>query len=216
MPTLTIPELRTERLLLRAWRDEDLQPFAEMGADPEVMRYYSSALKRDQSAARVRKYLVEWGTQGLGKWAVEIPGVTPFAGAVGLSRVNFNVHFAPAVEVGWRIARPFWGQGYATEAARAALDWAFWPLDLHQVVAYTPLANSRSIRVMKKLRMRYAGDFDHPAVFAAHLRKHVVYVISREHVGGRKPGPEFVPFMKKETIRMVQLDSMPDFPFTKD
>lgn len=171
------PELRTERLLLRGWRAEDRAPFAEMCADPETMRYFPSPLTREESDARVDRYAAEWALAGFSVWAVEIPGVTPFAGLAGLGTVTFPASFTPCVEIGWKMARPLWGRGYATEAARAALEFGFGPLGLERAVAFTVHANTRSRRVMEKLGMSFAGEFAHPLLTAEHpLRRHVLYV----------------------------------------
>ncbi|HZU60393.1 MAG TPA: GNAT family N-acetyltransferase, partial [Solirubrobacteraceae bacterium] len=157
-------ELSTDRLVLRHWVDADLAPFAELNADPEVMRYFPAVLTRAQSdelAATIRSQLEN---QGWGLWAVEVPALTPFIGFVGLNPVSFRAHFTPAVEVGWRLARAHWGQGYATEAARAALAFAFNQLGCQSVVSMTATTNDRSIRVMERLGMVHdpADDFDHP------------------------------------------------------
>ena len=122
MDEQAVTELRTARTLLRAWRDEDLEPFARLNADPEVMRWFPSPLSTEASdalAARIRARLAE---EGWGLWALEVPGVSPFCGFVGLSRVPFEASFTPAVEIGWRLDQPWWGHGYATEAATAVVE----------------------------------------------------------------------------------------------
>ncbi len=175
-----IPELRTARLLLRGWRSEDREPFAAIGADPEAMRHYPSVLTREHSDSRLQAYQDEWNQCGLGKWAVEIPGVVACAGSIGLGELRFPASFTPCIEIGWRLARSCWGQGYATEGARAALDFGFEDLGLGEIVAFTIPENTPSLRVMEKLGMRRAGEFAHP-FFAPgdRLRRHVLYRLSR-------------------------------------
>ena len=146
-----------------------------MNADPNVMRYYAQSLTRGESEARVSAYQPGWSS-GFGRWAVEIPGVAPFAGMLGLSRVTFIASFTPCIEIGWRLASPFWGCGYATEGAQAALDFGFQNVGLETVFAFTVLANGASRRVMEKLNMSYTGEFAHPLFAADHpLRTHVLY-----------------------------------------
>jgi RimJ/RimL family protein N-acetyltransferase len=171
-------DLTTGRLKLRQWRDADLAPFAALNADPEVMRYFPSTLTREQSDEFAGYAHDTIERQGWGLWAVEVSDGPPFIGFVGLNRVSFEEHFTPAVEVGWRLARPFWGNGYATEAATAAVSFAFERLDLDEVVSFTSRTNEPSIRVMRRLGMRHdvAGDFDHPRVAEGNpLRRHVLY-----------------------------------------
>jgi RimJ/RimL family protein N-acetyltransferase len=171
-------DLTTGRLKLRQWRDADLAPFAALNADPEVMRYFPSSLTQEQSDEFAGSAHDTIERQGWGLWAVEVSDGPPFIGFVGLNRVSFEEHFTPAVEVGWRLARPFWGNGYATEAATAAVSFAFERLDLDEVVSFTSTTNEPSIRVMRRLGMRHdvAGDFDHPRVAEGNpLRRHVLY-----------------------------------------
>ena len=182
MTEATIPELRTERLRLRAWRDADLEPFAELNADPVVMEHFPAPLTRDGSDAFVMTARECWRAGGPSWWAVEVVDGPPFIGFVGLSEVRFEAPFAPAVEIGWRLAREHWGRGYAPEAARAALDHGFDELALAEIVSFTVPANSRSRRVMEKIGMRHDpdGDFVHPSVPDGHpLGPHVLYRISR-------------------------------------
>jgi RimJ/RimL family protein N-acetyltransferase len=181
-----VPELRTERLLLRHWRDDDLDPFAALNADPEVMRYFPALLTREESDAATGRIRAHLESMGWGLWAVEVSGVAPFAGFVGLSAPRFEAHFTPAVEVGWRLARAYWGHGYATEAARAAVEFGFGELGLAEIVSFTPVANEPSRRVMRRLGMRHdpADDFDHPLVPAGHpLERHVLYRLAASDVG---------------------------------
>lgn len=172
------PIVRTERVWLRRWRDDDLEPFAALNADPEVMEHFPSVQTRaesDAAAARLRAFIE---THGYGFWALELPGVAPFAGFVGLKPVPPEVPFAPAIEIGWRLARAYWGRGYATEAARAALEYGFTALQLDAIVAMTAASNLRSRRVMEAIGMQRdaAGDFEHPLVAEGHrVRPHVLY-----------------------------------------
>ena len=170
--------LRTARLQLRAWRDEDIAPFAEMSADPAVMEYLLPLSDRWFSPeAWVARKRAHWDEHGFGQWVVEIPGEASFIGVVGLETVAYEAPFTPAVEVAWRLAQPYWGHGYATEAARAALDYGFGELGLDEIVALTVPANWRSRGVMERLRMTRSpeDDFDHPRVPAGPLRRHVLY-----------------------------------------
>jgi ribosomal-protein-alanine N-acetyltransferase len=176
------PTLTTARLLLRPWRDEDLPAHAEMNADPRVMEFFPSTVARAESNARVARYREHFDRHGFGMWAVEVPGEAPFVGFVGLAHVPFESHFTPAVETGWRLAREHWGRGYATEAARAARGFAFGPLGLDQVVAFTAPANVRSRAVMERLGMAHdpGGEFHHPLVPREHpLSRCVLYRIAR-------------------------------------
>jgi RimJ/RimL family protein N-acetyltransferase len=173
-----VPELRTERLLLRQWRDEDLEPFAVLNGDPETMRHFPAPLTRSTSDAFVRHARRQIEAEGWGLWAVEVVGGAPFVGFVGLARPSFEAHFTPAVEVGWRLAREHWGMGYATEAGRHALRFGFEELGLPEIVSFTSRLNEPSQRVMERLGMRRdpADDFEHPRLPERHpLRAHVLY-----------------------------------------
>jgi RimJ/RimL family protein N-acetyltransferase len=167
--------LHTSRLLLRGWCDEDIAPFVEMSADPHVMEYLPPA--EEAWVARARAH---WDEHGFGQWVVEIPGAASFIGVVGLSMISYEAHFTPAVDVAWRLAPAYWGRGYATEAARAALDYGFDELGLDEIVALTVPANQRSRRVMERLGMMRspADDFDHPRLPEGPLRRHVLYRLS--------------------------------------
>jgi RimJ/RimL family protein N-acetyltransferase len=176
----------TARVRLRAWRDADLAPFAALNADPVVMEHLPATLSRaesDAAAARIRRELAE---RGFGLWALELPGVAPFVGFTGLAVPLFEAHFTPCVEVGWRLAREHWGNGYATEAAHATLAFGFERLGLAEIVSFTAVGNVRSRRVMEKLGMQRdpADDFEHPALAPGHrLRPHVLYRIRRGEAG---------------------------------
>jgi ribosomal-protein-alanine N-acetyltransferase len=179
-------QLATERLLLRAWCSEDLEPFAALNADPRVMEFFPSVLPRGESDAladRIARHLDE---HGWGLWAVEFSGIAPFAGYLGLAVPRFEAHFTPCVEIGWRLAHQHWGQGYAIEGARAVLSFGFETLRLSEIVSFTVPANLRSRRVMERLGMTRdpADDFDHPGVPLEHpLRRHVLYRIHPRREG---------------------------------
>lgn len=178
--------ITTERLLLRQWYEEDLAPFAALNGDPEVMRYFPATLTPAESDEFARYIQGLIALQGWGLWAVEVRGGAPFVGFVGLNRPRFEAHFTPAIEIGWRLDRPYWGRGYATEAAAAALAFAFDELGYAEVVSFTSLLNKPSIRVMRRLGMTHdpADDFDHPALADGPLRRHVLYRIRRESPTG--------------------------------
>jgi RimJ/RimL family protein N-acetyltransferase len=172
------PQLQTARLLLRGWTPGDEKPFAELCGDPEVMQHFPATLSRRESNALMARLQEHFARHGFGLWAVELPGMAPFIGFVGLSHVPFTAHFTPAVEVGWRLARSFWGRGYASEAAAAVVGFGFARLGLKQIVSFTVPANVRSRRVMERLGMTCdtADDFDHPGLPEGHpLRPHVLY-----------------------------------------
>jgi RimJ/RimL family protein N-acetyltransferase len=172
--------LTTERLVLRRWRPADWQPFAALNADARVMEYFPGVLSQQESDA-LAKYIDEhFERHGFGLWAVEVPGVAPFAGFIGLSVPRFEAHFTPSVEVGWRLAAAYWGCGYATEGARAALAFGFGELELREIVSFTVPENLRSRRVMEKIGMTRnpADDFAHPGVSGR--SHHVLYRLARQ------------------------------------
>lgn len=169
------------RIRLRPWRNEDADALAALNADPEVMRHFAAPLSRAESDAMLAAMREREARDGFCFWAAELRDGARFAGFCGLQRVSFDARFAPAVEIGWRLARPFWGRGLAREAASLALDAAFGPLALPEVVAFTPPANERSSGLMRRLGMRPDGRFDHPRLPEGHaLRPHLLYRIRRD------------------------------------
>ncbi|MDX6433046.1 MAG: hypothetical protein QOE54_5412 [Streptosporangiaceae bacterium] len=180
--------LRTERLVLRRWRYTDREPFAAMNADPEVMEHFPAALTSDESDALIDRIETRIDQRGFGFWALEIAETGQFIGFTGLSEPRFEAHFTPAVEIGWRLARSSWGHGYASEAARRALTFAFDDLALAEVVSFTSHTNLRSQRVMKRIGMTNdpADDFGHPALEDGHpQRRHVLWRVTAEGWGNR-------------------------------
>jgi RimJ/RimL family protein N-acetyltransferase len=180
--------LRTSRLLLRRWRDEDIAAFVEMSSDPVVMEYLPPA-----DEAWVVRTRAHWDEHGFGQWVVEIPAAASFIGVVGLSVVSYEASFTPAVDVAWRLARAYWGRGYAAEAAKAAIDYGFRELGLPEIVALTVPANQGSRRVMERLGMTRApeDDFDHSRLPEGPLRHHVLYRLRNPrgaagHLSGRR------------------------------
>jgi RimJ/RimL family protein N-acetyltransferase len=175
--------ITTERLVLRRWNEADLAPFAALNADPRVMEHFPGTLSRDASDALVERMDAHLVAHGWGLWAVEVPGVMPLAGFVGLAPAD-HVLGRPTVEIGWRLARAAWGRGYATEGARAALRVGFEQVGLDEIVSFTVPANVRSRAVMERIGMAHDpdGDFHHPGVDASsypHLVRHVLYRIGR-------------------------------------
>jgi RimJ/RimL family protein N-acetyltransferase len=177
-----MPELETPRLLLRRWRDEDRAPFAALNADPVVMEHFPAPLSRAESDALADRIAAGLDQRGWGLWAVELRESPAFIGFLGLNPATFDAPFTPAVEVGWRLAREHWGRGYATEGARAALDFGFEDLALDEIVSFTTHGNVRSRRVMDRLGMHHdaTDDFDNPNIAEGHpLRPHVLYRLDR-------------------------------------
>jgi RimJ/RimL family protein N-acetyltransferase len=177
-----VAQITTQRLLLRQWYEEDLAPFAALNGNPEVMRYFPATLTPAESDEFARYIQGLIAVQGWGLWAVEVRGGAPFIGFVGLNRPRFEAHFTPAIEVGWRLDRPYWGHGYAIEAAAASLSFAFEALECAEIVSFTSLINERSIRLMRRLGMSHdpSDDFDHPGLADGPLRRHVLYRMRRE------------------------------------
>ncbi|MFF4835580.1 GNAT family N-acetyltransferase [Streptomyces sp. NPDC001315] len=168
--------LRTDRLILRPRRESDLAPWAAMNADPEVREHLPGLLTREQSDASVARFRAGLDERGWGWWALEVAATGEFIGFTGLDPVDADMPFT-GIEVGWRLARPAWGHGYATEAARAALAFGFEDLRLAEILAVTAVGNLRSRAVMSRLGMTRdpADDFDDPGVPEGPLRRSVLY-----------------------------------------
>jgi RimJ/RimL family protein N-acetyltransferase len=178
------PTLRSKRLLLRRWREQDREPFAALNGDPLVMEHFPATLSRTESDELIERIEGSFREHGYGAWAVELPGTVALAGFVGLwPQNNLDLAFAPAVEIGWRLSRACWGQGIATEAATAALAFGFGELGLDQIVSFTTVGNRLSRAVMERLGMHRdpAEDFLHPALAEDDpLAPHVLYRIGRD------------------------------------
>lgn len=175
-------EFSTARLHLRQWRDADRDPFAAMNADPVVMRYFAGVSSREASDRSIDAWQAEIAGRGWSNWAVELAPSGEFIGFVGLSVPRrAELPFMPCVEIGWRLAQAFWGQGYATEAARAVLRVGFERLERPEIVSFTSVANRPSRAVMERIGMFDSGeDFDHPALpEGSELRRHCLYRLPR-------------------------------------
>ena len=175
--------LQTERLTLRNWTEADFEPFCHMCADPEVMKYFPATLTRHESLSLALNIKSLIDARGWGAWAVEDRHQREFIGFVGLHIPQDNLPFSPCVELAWRLATPYWGSGYATEAAKAAINFGFGELALAEIVAFTAAINHPSRRVMDKIGMQYCGeDFVHPDIPSTHqLSLHVLYRMSRQN-----------------------------------
>lgn len=174
--------LSGNRLLLRRWREEDREAFAALNADPRVMEFFPSRLSRLESDAMVDRIEAHFDKHGFGLWAIEVRSVASFVGFAGLSIPRFQAPFMPCVEIGWRLGFEHWGRGFASEAARLALDHGFGTVGLSEIVSFTAAANLRSRAVMERLGMGRdpADDFDHPSLPHGHwLRRHVLYRLQR-------------------------------------
>ena len=180
MPELI--ELETERLRLRQWIESDREPFARLNADPRVMEFFPSILDRAASDAMIDRLQTKIADRGWGFWAVELKQDNQFIGFVGLQIPRADFPFSPCVEIGWRLAFEYWGKGYATEAAEAALKVGFNRLELPEIVSFTAIENHRSSAVMERLGMNQAVEtFEHPSLPVGHpLREHYLYRLSRE------------------------------------
>jgi RimJ/RimL family protein N-acetyltransferase len=187
-------ELRTERLLLRQWREGDRDAFAAMNADPRVMEHFPATMDCSASDAMLDRLRDDLAARGWGLWALQVPGADPAAGFVGLAPAGPEMPVSsladPPVEVGWRLAREHWGRGYAPEAATAALRFAFEELGLPEVLSWTTEANLRSRRVMAKIGLTHdpARDFDHPRTPGWSGQRHVVYGVTRTAWAVTTPG----------------------------
>ena len=177
-----IGSIATERLILRQWKESDLFPFYRLNSDPEVMKFFPALLSREESdefASEIRLRIEE---NGWGLWAVEERKSKKFIGFVGLNQPIIELPFSPCIEVGWRLAKEYWGKGYATEAGEKALEYAFVILAVNEVVSFTAAINSRSESVMQRLGLANShSNFNHPAVPPhSQLCEHVLYKISLE------------------------------------
>ncbi len=170
--------IQTSRLILRQWSSDDLESLAKLNADPRVMEYFPSTLTREASNALLKSAYTHIEKYGWGKWAVTLIETGEFIGRIGLEEIDFQASFSPNIELGYRLGFEHWGKGYASEGAKAALEYGFNQLNLKEIVAFTPIQNLRSQLVMKRIGMHNnpSHNFDHPKLAEEHpLKKHVLY-----------------------------------------
>lgn len=188
------PRLITERLILRGWRESDRAPYAQLNADPQAREFFPEPATAAQSDAQLAVFDDHFAQHRFGMWAVELRDGGELIGFNGMDLATYDAPFAPAIELAWRLARPAWGHGYATEAALEVLRFGFNELGLEEVVAVTAPANLRSRAVMERIGMTRdpREDFDHPDIAEGHpLRRHVLHRLRadewrRSAAGGRR------------------------------
>ena len=172
--------IETERLLLREWLPADEALYIEMNRDEKVMEFFPSILTAEQSLMHIVRITELIKNAGYGLFAVERKEDHAFIGFTGFSHPRFEASFTPCIEIGWRIGSEYWNRGYATEAAKACLDFGFEKMEWKDIYSFTSVLNTRSENVMKKIGMQKEGEFDHPLVENGHsLQKHVLYKISQ-------------------------------------
>lgn len=174
--------LETDRLILRTWRDNDLQPMFEINQDPKVMEYFPTLKSLEETEKFIEGANIHFKKHGFTLYAVEIKELHKCIGFIGLSIADFEAHFTPATEISWRLSSKHWRQGLATEGAKTVLDYAFRKLEIPEVVSFTTMANTKSIRVMQKIGLQHNAedDFDHPKLDDnSPLKRHVLYRLRR-------------------------------------
>jgi RimJ/RimL family protein N-acetyltransferase len=173
--------IHTPRLILRQWQESDYEPYIEINMDPEVMRYFPALQTREATLAQIERFRAFIDENGYGLLAVERIDTGEFIGFTGLAWPRFESFFTPCVEIGWRLNKAQWGQGFAQEAAKACLDLGFNKLSLNEIYSFTSILNLPSINVMRKIGMKEAGQFEHPNVpDGDRLKTHILYMISKE------------------------------------
>lgn len=169
---------QSSRLGFRQWHPSDLSPFAALNADADVMEFFPNTLTVEQTQVAIKRYQRHFVEQGYGWYATDLLKDGKFIGFIGLSKVSLDVNFSPCTEIGWRLAKAYWGHGLATEGAKACLDYAWNTLQLKEVYSLTPLLNKPSTRVMQKIGMTYQNSFLHPKIEKGHrLEDHVLYKV---------------------------------------
>ena len=175
-------QLKTNRLRLRQWQDDDYEWFATMNADSSVMKYFPATLSKSESNALADNQRLHIAKQGWGLWACDLIHTGEFIGFVGLARPKFKASFAPCVEIGWRLAAQYHRKGYASEAAKAVISYAFEVLKLPQLVSFTAEVNEPSIKLMQHLGLQFSGNFKHPELAPEHwLSPHVLYRLNQKN-----------------------------------
>ncbi|MFC4353519.1 GNAT family N-acetyltransferase [Chryseomicrobium palamuruense] len=170
--------IETARLRLRDWEQTDLEPFSEMNADEEVMKYFPKTLSKEESDAFGQAIIAEIKEYGFGLYTVEVKETNEFIGFIGFHRATFESDFTPCVEIGWRLKKEAWGKGYATEGAKACLQYGLEELGFDEVYSFTAEINESSKHVMRKIGMEFVKEFEHSRVDVdSSLRKHVLYRI---------------------------------------
>jgi RimJ/RimL family protein N-acetyltransferase len=174
-------EFETARLAFRVWQDRHREPFVAMNSDPEVMKFFPALLTAEQTNAGIDIWLGQFYERGWSNWAVELCSTGEFIGFIGLSVPRHHLPFGPCVEIGWRLKRSVWGNGYATEGAKECLRVGFEQLGLTEIVSFTTLSNLPSVAVMNRIGMHNANaNFAHPGVPDGHpLQPHCLYKMDR-------------------------------------
>jgi RimJ/RimL family protein N-acetyltransferase len=174
--------IETDRLILRKWEKNDLEPFSSLNSCKHVSEFLPKPLNKEESDALAKEIMARFEKHGFGLFAVEKKDTAEFIGFNGLNIPGFNAPFMPAIEIGWRLSYENWGKGLATEAARAIINYAFTQLNLYEIVSFTVPANRRSRSVMEKIGMTYnqQDDFNHPNLSDDDpLKRHVLYRLSK-------------------------------------
>lgn len=172
--------IETKRLLLRDWNTSDLDPFIEMNKDTDVMNYFPKLLTDHETLDLYNKISAEFDDYGYGLYAVELKETGEFIGFIGFHWATFESDFTPCIEIGWRLKKTRWGNGYATEGAMACLDYGFNQLNVDQIISFTAAVNTPSQRVMEKIGLTYVNTFDFPGLDNEKLRNHVLYSLDRQ------------------------------------
>lgn len=174
----------SQRLGFRRWKESDRNPFAAMTADPEVMRYFPKLVEKDEADRLIERFETHMDNKGFTMWAVDRKKDGAFIGFIGLLEITMPIEGQGAAEIGWRLDKRFWKQGYAVEGAQACLAYAFGPLGMTEVYSFTSVINQPSEAVMKRIGMTKIDEFEHPNLDrGSPLKTHVLYKIKRQEAG---------------------------------
>jgi len=169
---------KSERLGFRNWKNSDIEEFAKLCADEEVMKHFPSILSREEVLNLIERMKQHYLDRAYTYFATEILDTQEFIGMIGLANQEYETPFTPATDIGWRLKRSAWGNGYATEGAKRCLDFAFNELNIEKIISVCTISNWKSENVMKKIGMTKKGEFDHPKMIAhPEYLKHYCYEI---------------------------------------